>query len=166
MLADRLNYESDRVMQAIATGELTPQKGRLYLDAVCRDELQRIQRQRLVTRMDAVIGDGDSDRRQDWATREAWNTIATRGLNAQLASGGVETFQAAGATEADLETLHDALDLQVATMTSAAGTARMLKAAKDVLTSHLGAEHSLSGQCSALDVLLLRQITASAKAAA
>lgn len=69
MLANRLDYESDRIMQAIATGGLTPQEGRLYLDAVCRNELQRIQRQRLITRMDAVIGDDDIDRRLDWATR-------------------------------------------------------------------------------------------------
>ena len=83
MLANRLNYESDRMMQALATGGLTPQEGKLYLDAVCRDELQRISRQRLVTRMDAVVGDDEIDRRHDWATGEAWKAIATRGLNVQ-----------------------------------------------------------------------------------
>jgi hypothetical protein len=94
MLANRLNYESDRIMQAIATGGLTPQEGKLYLDAVCRDEVQRIQRQQMVTRTDLVIGDDDIDRRHDWATREAWNTIAKRGLNVQLTSDDIAKLKA------------------------------------------------------------------------
>lgn len=166
MLANRLNYESDRMMQALAMGGLTPQEGKLYLDAVCRDELQRITRQRLVSRMDAVVGDDEIDRRHDWATGEAWQTIATRGLNVQLTPADIAKLQAAGATNADIYTLLDALDLQVMDLNSDAGTARMLRRAKDVLDGHLGTGHSLSGPTSALAVLMLRQLTTSAKAAA
>jgi integrase len=166
MLANRLNYESDRMMQALATGGLTPQEGKLYLDAVCRDELQRITRQRLVSRMDAVVGDDEIDRRHDWATGEAWKAIATRGINVQLTPADIAKMQAAGATDADIYTLLDALDLQVMDLNSDAGTARMLRRAKDVLDRHLGTGHSLNGPTSALAVLMLRQLTTSAKAAA
>lgn len=166
MLANRLNYESDRMMQAMAMGGLTPQEGKLYLDAVCRDELQRIRRQRLITRMDAVVGDDAIDRRHDWATGEAWNTIAARGFNVQLTSGDIATLRAGGATKADVETLLTAIDMHVMNLNSPAGTAKMLRSAKDVLNDHLGAEHSLNGPSSALAVLMLRQLMSSAKAAA
>ncbi|TGD64159.1 hypothetical protein EYC08_12130 [Tabrizicola sp. WMC-M-20] len=154
------------MMQAMAMGGLTPQEGKLYLDAVCRDELQRIRRQRLITRMDAVVGDDAIDRRHDWATGEAWNTIAARGFNVQLTSGDIATLRAGGATKADVETLLTAIDMHVMNLNSPAGTAKMLRSAKDVLNDHLGAEHSLNGPSSALAVLMLRQLMSSAKAAA
>ncbi|MFC3180520.1 hypothetical protein [Cypionkella sinensis] len=166
MLANRLNYESDRMMQALATGGLTPQEGKLYLDAVCRDELLRISRQRLVTRMDPVVGDDEIDRRHDWATAEAWKTIARRGLNVKLTSEDISKLQTAGATDNDISTLLVALDLQVMNLNSDAGTAKMLRRAKDVLNGQLGTGHSLNGPVSALVVLMLRQLTTSAKSAA
>ena len=166
MLAHRLNYESDRMMQAMSMGGLTPQEGKVYLDAVCRDELQRIGRQRLVTRMDAVVGNDDIDRRHDWATAEAWKTISTRGFNVQLTSGDIAKLQTGGATDADVHTLLDAIDLHVRNLYSPAGTAKMLGHAKDVLNDHLGAGHSLNGPSSALAVFMLRQLLSSAKAAA
>lgn len=166
MLANRLNYESDRIMQAIAIGGLTPHEGKIYLDAVCREEMQRIGRQRMISRMDAVVGDDEIDRRHDWATGEAWKTIATRGFNVQLTTADIAKLQAAGATDADVQTLLDAVDLHVMDLNSPAGTAKMLRRAKDVLDDQLGAGHSLNGPTSALAVLMLRQLTTSAKAAA
>ena len=150
----------------MSMGGLTPQEGKVYLDAVCRDELQRIGRQQLITRMGAVVGNDDIDRRHDWATREAWNTIATRGFNVQLTSADIAKLRTAGATDADVQTLLDAINLQVRNLYSPAGTAKMLGRAKDLLNDHLGAEHSLNGPSSALAVFMLRQLLSSAIAAA
>ncbi len=119
----------------------------------------------MITRMDAVVGDDDIDRRHDWSTRKAWKTIATRGLNVQLTASDKAKLQAAGATAADVNTLLDAIDLHVMDLNSPAGTAKMLRRAKDVL-DQLGDGHSLNGPASALAVMMLRQLTTSAKAAA
>ena len=150
----------------MAMGGLPPQERKLYLDAVCNEELQRIARQRLITRMDAVVCDDEIDRSHDLATAEALKTIATRGLNVQLTSADIGKLQAAGATDADVYTLLDAINMHVMALNSPAGTAKMLRCAKNVLDDHLGAEHSLKGSPSALAVFMLRQLVSSAKAAA
>lgn len=53
MLTNRLDHESDMIMRAVATGGMTPHERKLYLEAVRPDELLRITRQRLSTRMEA-----------------------------------------------------------------------------------------------------------------
>ena len=71
IIARRLNYECDRMLDAITDGKLTPAQAKAWLTSVVRSELDRIERQRMISRMDPV-GSSEEDQRLDWATARAW----------------------------------------------------------------------------------------------
>ncbi|GAA4230034.1 hypothetical protein GGQ68_001678 [Sagittula marina] len=52
IIARRLNYECDRMLDAITDGKLTPAQAKAWLTSVVRSELDRIERQRMISRMD------------------------------------------------------------------------------------------------------------------
>ena len=68
---------------AITDRKLTPPQAKAWLTSGVRRELDRIERQRRVSRMDPV-GSSEEDRRLDWATARAWRHLATPGLHPDL----------------------------------------------------------------------------------
>ena len=90
---------------------LTFEDGKIYLESVIREEIQRINRQRLVSRMDPVIGNDDIDRRHDWAAAQAWDLLSKRGLEVKLLESITSDFISKGATDAEILTLTDTIDL-------------------------------------------------------
>ncbi|MEB3421682.1 hypothetical protein VK682_24225, partial [Salipiger manganoxidans] len=79
----RLNYECDRMLDAITDGKLTPAQAKAWLTSGVPSELDRIERQSRVSRMDPV-GSQEEDRRLDWATARAWRQLAVSGLHPDL----------------------------------------------------------------------------------
>ena len=165
ILSNRLNYEFDRMTAAMTTG-LTLGDGKIYLESVIREETQRINRQRMVSRMDPVIGNDDIDRRHDWAAAQAWDLLSKRGLEVKLSKSNTSDFTSKGATDSEILTLTDTIDLLARDTKSDAGTARMIRRAKDVLADQSGPDHSLAAAVSALTILQLRHLLVSGKARA
>ena len=58
------------MLDAITDGKLTPAQAKAWLTSVVRSELDRIERQRMVSRIDPV-GSSEEDQRLDWATARA-----------------------------------------------------------------------------------------------
>ena len=71
ILARKLTAESDRMYDDMSRNLVSIPDARAFLSHVINDELARMRRVDLVTRMDA-LGTSESDRRADWATAQAW----------------------------------------------------------------------------------------------
>lgn len=166
ILANRLNFESDRMIHAMQMGGLTAREGRIYLESVIREERARIERLRMITRADPATGDDESDRRHDWATAEAWKALAARSLEARLTQDDVDELMTKGASGAAIHTLIDQLDLLAIRLTSPDGTGSMVSRARQVLETESGPDHSLAASVPALAVLQLRQLLMSGRAKA
>ncbi|MBL3574509.1 hypothetical protein JMK10_15520 [Rhodovulum sulfidophilum] len=61
------------MLDAITDGKLTPAQAKAWLTSVVRSELDRIERQRMISRMDPV-GSSEEGQRLDWATARAWRS--------------------------------------------------------------------------------------------
>ena len=166
ILANRLNFESDRMIHAMQTGGLTANEGKIYLASVIREERARIESLRIITHADPTTGDDESDQRHDWATAVAWKTLSTRGLDARLTQDDVDDLMAKGASGAAIHTLIDQLGLLAMHLTSPGGTGSMVRRAKHVLELEFGPDHSLSASVPALAVLQLRKLLMSGRAKA
>ncbi|NDK36524.1 DUF6538 domain-containing protein [Rhodovulum sulfidophilum] len=108
IIARRLNYECDRMLDAITDGKLTPVQAKAWLTSVVRSELDRIERQRRVSRMDPV-GSSEEDQRLDWATARAWSHLASEGLRPELSDHDRRTVLKEGSSETDIASLETML---------------------------------------------------------
>lgn len=161
MIASRLSYESDRMLDAITLGKMTPEQARVWLESVIRTELTRIERQRMVARLDPV-GTADEDRRFDWATAQAWRLFAERGLRPDLSEAESACLRESGAQTLDLSALTTMLDLLGRDLMSEPGVNKMIALARQSLLD----PQALQGRPSAMTVLQLRQLLVAGKAAA
>ncbi len=163
ILASRLTYESNRMFDAITLGELSPAEAKAWLESVIRTELHRVERQRMIARLDPMSAADDP--RYDWATAQAWRLFAERGLNPALSPAEARTLDAEGASAPDLAALAGMLDLLGRDVTSEAGVNKMIAAAREALSAALGAP-KLQERPSAMTILQLRQFLIAGKAAA
>ena len=78
-----------------------PVQAKAWLTSVVRSELDRIERQRMISRMDPV-GSSEENQRLDWATARAWFQLASKGLHAELSAHDRRTVLNEGSTETDI----------------------------------------------------------------
>lgn len=161
IIARRLNYECDRMLDAISTGKLTPAQAKAWLSNVIRTELDRIERQRMVSRLDPV-GTAEEDQRYDWATARAWRHLATTGLHPTLSEKARQSALSEGASPQELTTLETMLDLLSRDVMSEAGVNKMHRAARDCIQEATGESITPS----TMMTLQLRQMLLAGKAAA
>lgn len=166
IIANRLNFESDRVIQELTFGRLTKIECKAFLDAVIRDERARIERVRLVSKMDPTEGDDQVDQRHDRLTAEAWRMLEQRGIDVRLTQDDVTRLAATGADPNLYDDLSDRIDLLARSIISESGTARMIAQARQIIDHAVGADNSLSKIVTAFDTLKLRKILISGKAVA
>ncbi|TDE41234.1 DUF6538 domain-containing protein [Antarcticimicrobium sediminis] len=110
ILARKLTAESDRMFDAMSRDLLSVEDARAWLRHVINDELARMRRVALVTRMDPV-GPSEGDRRADWATAQAWKLMAEFGPRAEISQTVRERLRDEGASERDLAVLEGSLDI-------------------------------------------------------
>lgn len=79
ILARKLSAESDLIMEQIVKNRITPEHGRAFLTAVIRKERAKIEQLQMLARVDSL--DPADDARHDNAMAEAWDRIATNGVN-------------------------------------------------------------------------------------
>ena len=108
MIARQLAVESDRMLDDLTRNLISVEDARTWLSHVITEELARIRRVHLVTRMDPV-GRAESDVRADWATATAWRLMAEHGPRADLDPLAIDRLVGDGATPADLSTLETTL---------------------------------------------------------
>lgn len=161
IIARRLNFECDRMLDAISTRKLTPAQAKAWLTSVVRTELDRIERQRMVSRLDPV-GTAEEDQRYDWATARAWRHLAESGLHPTLSEGIRQSLLSDGANPQDLMALETMLDLFSRDVMSEAGVNKMHRAAQDSIQEATGESIAPS----VMTTLQLRQMLLAGKAAA
>lgn len=166
IIANRLNFESDRVIQELTFGRLTKIECKAFLDAVIREERARIERVRLVSQMDPTEGDDQVDQRHDRLTAEAWRMMEQRGIDVRLTQDDVSRLAATGADPNLYDDLSDRIDLLARSIISESGTTRMIAQARQIIDHAVGADNSLSKIVTAFDILKLRKILISGKAVA
>ncbi|MEM5468272.1 site-specific integrase [Celeribacter marinus] len=83
ILARKVSAESDLVMEQIVVNRITPEHGRAFLTAVLHKERAKIEQLQMLARIDSL--DPADDARHDDAMAEAWDRIASSGLNHALA---------------------------------------------------------------------------------
>ncbi len=166
IIANRLNFESDRLIQELTYGRMMKNECKAFLDAVIRDERARIERVRLVSKMDPSEGDDQVDQRHDRLTAEAWRMLEERGIDVRLTQHDVTRLAATGADPNLYDDLPDRIDLLARSIISEAGTARMIAQARQSIDHAVGADNLLSKIVTAIDILKLREILISGKAVA
>ena len=161
IIARRLNYECDRMLDAITDGKLTPAQAKAWLTSVVRSELDRIERQRMISRMDPV-GSSVEDQRLDWATARAWSHLASKGLHPELSAQDRRTILNEGSNEADIASLETMLGVLSRDVLSETGVNKMLRAARDSIQTATGETLNPAAET----ILSLRQLLLAGKAAA
>ncbi len=161
IIARRLNYECDRMLDAITDGRLTPAQAKAWLTTVVRSELDRIERQRMISRMDPV-GSSEEDQRLDWATARAWSHLASKGLHPELSAHDRRTVLNEGSSEKDIASLEMMLGVLSRDVLSEAGVNKMLRAAQDSIQTATGETLNPAAET----ILSLRQLLLAGKAAA
>lgn len=161
IIARRLNYECDRMLDAITDGKLTPAQAKAWLTSVVRSELDRIERQRMISRMDPV-GSSEEDERRDWATARAWSHLASKGLHPELSAHDRRTVLNEGSSETDIASLETMLGILSRDVLSEAGVNKMLRAARDSIQTATGETLTPAAET----ILSLRQLLLAGKAAA
>ncbi|MCE8418507.1 hypothetical protein LZ190_07280 [Rhodovulum sulfidophilum] len=137
IIARRLNYECDQMLDAINDGKLTPVQAKAWLTSVVRSELDRIERQRRVSRMDPV-GSSEEDRRLDWATARAWSHLSSKGLHPELSDHDRRTVLKEGSSETDIASLETMLGVLSRDVLSEAGVNKMLRTARESIQTATG----------------------------
>ncbi|MBL3610812.1 DUF6538 domain-containing protein [Rhodovulum sulfidophilum] len=137
IIARRLNHECDRMLDAITDGRLTPAQAKAWLTSVVRSELDRIERQRMISRMDPV-GSSEEDRRLDWATARAWSHLASKGLHPELSDHDRRTVLKEGSSETDIASLETMLGVLSRDVLSEAGVNKMLRTARESIQAATG----------------------------
>lgn len=127
ILSRKLTAESDRMSDALTRSLISVEDARNWLSHVITEELARIRRVDLVTRMDP-LGRAEEDARADWATATAWELMAEFGPRAGLGQPVVDRLVGDGANDADVAALEHCLDLLTRDMLS---EARMNRIASD-----------------------------------
>ncbi len=157
MIARKLTVESDRMFDDLTRNLISVEDARTWLSHVITEELARIRRVDLVSRMDPV-GLAETDIRADWATTTAWRLMAEHGPRADLDPPVVDRLIGNGATPADLSMLETTLAMLAADMRS---EARMRRTASEFRTA--------TGSAQPLDsasLLQLRRLLIGGRAAA
>nr|WP_281708013.1 hypothetical protein [Phaeobacter italicus] len=149
------------MLDAITDGKLTPAQAKAWLTSVVRSELDRIERQRMISRMDPV-GSSEEDQRLDWATARAWSHLASKGLHPELSAQDRRAVLNEGSNEAGIASLETMLGVLSRDVLSESGVNKMFRAARDSI-------HTATGETlnpAAETVLYLRQLLLAGKAAA
>ncbi|MFW8637507.1 hypothetical protein [Cribrihabitans pelagius] len=149
------------MLDAISAGKLTPSQAKAWLTSVVRTELGRIERQRMVSRMDPA-GTAEEDQRYGWATARAWRHLATSVLHPELTGKARQSILDEGASPKALSTLETMVSLLSRNVLSEAGVNKILRAAQDCIEDATGEGFTPS----AAIVLQLRQLLLAGKAAA
>ena len=149
------------MLDAITDGKLTPAQAKAWLTSVVRSELDRIERQRRISRMDPV-GSSEEDQRLDWATARAWSHLASKGLHPELSDHDRRAVFNEGSNEADIASLETMLGVLSRDVLSEAGVNKMLHAAQDSIQAATGETLGPKAET----VLSLRQLLLAGKAAA
>ncbi|OIQ27170.1 MAG: hypothetical protein BM562_15130 [Alphaproteobacteria bacterium MedPE-SWcel] len=149
------------MLDAITYGKLTPAQAKAWLTSVVRRELDRIKRQRMISRMDPV-GSSELNQRLDWATARAWSHLASKGLHPELSDHDRDRVLNEGSSEADIASLELMLGILSRDVLSEAGVNKMLRAARDSIQTATGETLTPAAET----VLSLRQLLLAGKAAA
>ena len=165
ILANRLNYEFDKVTAAMQTG-LTLEESKVFLTKVRQDETRKIAERRLATRMDTGRGQGRIAVLEDWASAHAWSILARDGLDAQINTKIAKEYIAQGHRETDIDLLANTLYLSADDLRTEEATSRMLHEAKALFEEKSLKEPEQDDRLAGLAVLQLRQLLISAKAMA
>jgi integrase len=165
ILANRLNYEFDKVTAAMQTG-LTYDESKVFLTKVRQDETRKIKERRLATRLDTGRGEGRVAVLEDWAKAHAWGILARDGLDAQITGKIAKEYLAQGHREADVDLLADTLYLSADDLRTEDATSRMLREAEELFEETDLKKPDHDARFSDLSVLQLRQLLISAKAIA
>ncbi|WP_143540112.1 DUF6538 domain-containing protein [Rhodovulum sulfidophilum] len=161
IIACRLNHECDRMLDAITDGKLTPVQAKAWLTSVVRSELDRIERQRMISRMDPV-GSSEEGQRLDWATARAWSHLASKGLHPGLSDHDRRTVLKEGSSEADIAPLEAMLRVLSRDVLSEAGVNKMLRTARESIQTATGETLNPAAET----ILSPRQLLLAGKAAA
>lgn len=165
VLASRLTYESDRMYDALASGDLSPAECKAWLESVVRAELAAITQTRTIARLDpAAIP--ETDRHADWAQAQAWRLIAERGLGASVAPADAETLRCAGASAEAMATLERLHARTVSEILAPTGVATMVAAARAALAPTHPDKAPLLDAPSYMTILQLRKFLIAGRAAA
>ena len=165
ILANRLNYEFDKVIAAMQTG-LTHEESKVFLTKVRQDGTRKIAERRLTTRVDTSRGKGRVAVLEDWASAHAWSILARDGLDAQITGKIAKDYIAQGHRETDIDLLADTLYRSADDRRSEEATSRMLREAKALFDERSLQKPDQDDRFSSLSVLQLRQLLISAKAIA
>ncbi len=157
ILARKLTAESDRMYDDMSRNLVSIPDARAFLSHVINDELARMRRVDLVTRMDA-LGTSESDRRADWATAQAWKLMAEHGPRAEIDETARARLQDERASDKDMASLEISLDLYARDMLSEARMNRIGAEFRQITDQ----QNSLG----AVQLLYLRRLLIEGKAAA
>lgn len=157
IISRKLTSESDRMFDDLTRNLISSDDMRRWMSHVITEELARIRRVQLVTKMDPQR-DAASDARADWATATAWKLMAEFGPRAELSQDVTARLRAAGADDADLSVLELTLSMLARDMVS---EPRMNR-----IRSGFQAVTGQSQTLSALELLELRRLLIEGRAAA
>lgn len=165
VLASRLTYESDRMYDALASGDLSPAECKAWLESVVRAELAAITQTRTIARLDpAAIP--ETDRHADWAQAQAWRLIAERGLGASLEPADADILRHAGASTEAIGTLEKLHAQIVSEIIAPTGVTAMVAAAQAALAPNRVGKPPLWDNPSYMTILQLRRYLIAGRAAA
>lgn len=157
IISHKLTAESDRMFDALTRNLVSMEDARKWLSHVITEELARIRRVALVSKMDR-IGPAGQDRRMDWATAQSLKLLAEFGPHVRLGPEVEDRLRSEGASDADISALETCLDMHAADMRS---DARMNR-----IASEFGALTGRDERPSAFELAQLRQLLIEGRVAA
>ncbi|WP_157970914.1 DUF6538 domain-containing protein [Pseudogemmobacter bohemicus] len=110
-IAAKVTVASNNLFEHMINTGLTRENARKLLDQVIRDEIERIQRRRVVESDDREENAWAANQSRDQMAAKAYRLLAERGRSASLSAAELEAMRAADLTDTDLARLDNFLEL-------------------------------------------------------